>query len=99
MHPYPEILSRLSIQVVVVVFGEVVKPTLKQADDLEGRMSGNIHSRRRRAALGRRFSEPPGRLLALYNGQLNFLSVLKSHFGERLKHSVFVEGFDAFCHG
>jgi hypothetical protein len=27
------------------------------------------------------------------------LSVLKSHFGERLKHSVFVEGFDAFCHG
>jgi hypothetical protein len=27
------------------------------------------------------------------------LSVFKSHFAERLKHSVFVEGFDGLCHG
>ena len=99
MHPYPEILSKLLIKVLVVIFGEVVNPTLKQADDSIGGMSGITNSTRCRAALGRRFSEPLGRLLILYHGQLNSLSVFKSHFGERLKHSVFVEGFDAFCHG
>ena len=41
MHPYPEILSKLLIKVLVVIFGEVVKPTLKQADDSIGGMSGN----------------------------------------------------------
>jgi hypothetical protein len=97
--PYPEILSKLLIKVHVVIFGEVMKPTLKQADDSVGRMSGNNYSTRCRAALGRRFSESLGRLLTLYHGQFNSLSVFKSHFGERLKHSVFVEGFDAFCHG
>ena len=99
MHPYPEILSKLLIKVLVVIFGEVMKPTLKQADDSIGRMSGNTHSTRCRAALGRRFSEPLGRLLTLDHGQLNSLSVFKSHFAERLKHSVFVEGFDGLCHG
>jgi hypothetical protein len=89
----------LLIKVLVVIFGEIMKPALKQADDLIGGMSGNTCSTRRRAALGRRFSEPLGRLLSLYHGQLNSLSVFKSHFGERLKHAVFVEGFDAFCHG
>ena len=100
MDPYPEILSKLLIKVSIVIFGEVMKPTLKQPDDSIGGMSGNTYSTRCRAtALGRRFSEPLGRLLTLYHGQLNSLSVFKSHFGERLKHSVFVEGFDAFCHG
>ena len=87
------------IKVLVVIFGEVVKPTLKQADDSIGGMSGNNNSTRCRAALGRRFSEPLGRLLTPYHGQLDSLSVFKSHFGERLKHAVFIEGFDAFCHG
>jgi len=99
MHPYPEILSKLLIKVLVVIFGEVVKPTLKQANDSIGGMSGNNYSTRCRAALGRRFSEPLGRLLTLDHGQLDSLSVFKSHFAERFKHSVFVEGFDAFCHG
>jgi hypothetical protein len=99
MHPYPEILSKLLIKVLVVIFGEVVKPTLKQANDSISGMSCNDYSTRFRAALGRRFSEPPGRLLTLDHGQLNSLSVFEPHFAERPKHSVFVEGFDAFCHG
>ena len=99
MHPYPKMFSKLLIKVLVVIFGEVVKPTLKQANDSIGGMSGNNYSTRCRAALGRRFSEPLRRLLTLDHGQLDSLSVFKSHFAERLKHSVFVEGFDAFCHG
>ena len=99
MHPYPEILSKLLIKVLVVIFGEIVKPTLKQADDSIGGMSGNNYSTRCRAVLGRRFSEPLGRPLTLYHGQLNSLSVFESHFGEGLKHAVFVEGFYAFGHG
>ena len=100
MHPYPEILSKLLIKVLVVIFGEVVKPTLKQADDsIGGKSGGNTYLTRCRAALSPRFSEPIGRLRTLYHGQLNSLSVFKSHFGERLKHAVFIEGFDAFCHG
>ena len=83
-----------------MIFGEVVKPTFEQADDSIGGMSGNTYSTRCRAALGRRFSESLGRLVALYHdGQLNSLSVFKSHFGERLKHSVFVEGFDVCGYG
>ncbi len=78
------ILSKLLIKVPVVIFGEVVKPTLKQADNSIGGMSGNTHSTQCRAALGRRFGEPLGRLLTIYHGQLNSLSVFKSHFGERL---------------
>jgi len=88
------------IKVLVVIFGEVVKATLKQADNLIGGMSGSTYSTRcGAAALGRRFTKSLGRLHTLYHGQLNFLSVFKSDFGERLKNSVFVEGFDAFCHG
>lgn len=99
MRPYPEILSKLLIEVLVVIFGEVVKPALKHTDDSISGMSGNTCSTRCRAALGRRFSELLGRLLTLYQGQLNSLSVFKLNFGERLKHSVFIEGFYAFCHG
>ena len=99
MHPYPEILSKLLIKVLVVIFGEVVKPTLKQANDSIGGMSGNTYSTRRRAALGRRFSDPLGRLFTLDHGQLNSLSVFEPYFAERLKHSVFEEGFDGLCHG
>ena len=99
MHPYPEILSKLLIKVLVVIFGEIVKPTLKQADDSIGGMSCNTYSTRFRTVLGRGFNEPLGRLLTLDHSQLNSLSVFKSHFAERLKHSVFVEGFDGLCHG
>ena len=99
MHPYQKILSKLLIKVLVVIFGEVVKPALKQANDSIGGMSCNNCSTRCRAALGRRLREPVGQLLTLDHGQLNSLSVFKSHFAERPKHSVFVEGFDAFCHG
>ena len=81
----PEILSKLLIKVVIVIFGEVVKPTLKQADDSIGGMSGNTCSTRSRAAFGRRFSERLRGLLALYHGQLNSLSVFEPYFGERLK--------------
>jgi hypothetical protein len=58
-------LSKLLIKVLVVIFGEVVKPTFEQADDSIGGMSGNTYSTRCRAALGRRFSEPLERLVAL----------------------------------
>ena len=40
MHQYPEILSKLLIKVLVVIFGEVMKPTLEKADDSIGGMSG-----------------------------------------------------------
>jgi ABC-type uncharacterized transport system substrate-binding protein len=71
MDPCPEILSKLLIKVLVVISGEVVKPTLKQANDSIGGMSCNDYSARFRAALGRRFSEPLGRLLTLDHGQQN----------------------------
>ena len=61
--------------------GKIMNATLKQRHDPISRMSSNNYSTRRRAALGRRFSESLGRLLTLNHGQFNSLSVLKSNFG------------------
>jgi hypothetical protein len=98
-HPYPEILSRLLIQVLVMILGKIVNPTSKQSDDPIGRARCYLYATFLRATTVTRFSDPFGRLLALYNGQLNSLSVLKSNFAERFKNAVFVESFDGLCHG
>src|SRR5262249_49423160 len=101
MHRYPKRLSRLSslpIEVVVMTVGKIMDATLKQRHNPISGMSSNTSATRYRAALGRRFSEPLGRLLTLNHGQLNSLPVLKTNFAERLKHTVFVESFDGFCH-
>ena len=101
MHRYPERLSRLSslpIEVLVMTSGKIMDATLKQRHDPISRMSSNIYSAGRRAVLGRRFIKPLGRLLTLNHSQLDSLSVFKTNFAKRLKHSVFVESFDGFCH-
>jgi hypothetical protein len=79
--------------------GKIMDATFKQRHDPKSRMSSNGgYSARRAAALGCRFSELLGRLLTLNHSQLDSLSVFKTNFVERLKHSVFVESFDGFCH-
>jgi hypothetical protein len=78
--------------------GKIMDATLKQRHDPKSRMSNNSSSARRGAALGCRFSEPLGRFLALNHSQPDSLSVFKTNFAERSKHSVFVESFDGFCH-
>ena len=78
--------------------GKIMDATLKQRHDPISRMSSNTYLAGRRAVLGRRFIKPLGRLLTLNHSQLDSLSVLKTNFVERLKHPVFVESFDGFCH-
>jgi hypothetical protein len=84
----------------VMTSGKIMGATLKQRHDPISRMSSNIYSARCRAALGRGFRKPLGRFLTLtlHHSQLHSLSVFKTNFVERLKHSVFVESFDGFCH-
>lgn len=61
-------------------------------------MERYFYPTRSRAAVSSRFGDPFGRLLTLYHGQLNSLSIFKSNFGERFKNPVFVESFDGFYH-
>ena len=91
-------LSSLPIEVVVMTSGKIMDATLKQRHDPISRMSSNTYSAGRRAVLGRRFIKPLGRLLTLNHSQLDSLSVFETNFVERLKHPVFVESFDGFCH-
>jgi hypothetical protein len=78
--------------------GKIMDATLKQRHDPKSRMRNHSSSARRGAALGCRFCELLGRFLALNHSQLDSLSVSKTNFAERFKHSVFVESFDGFCH-
>ena len=96
---YPEIFSRLLIQVLVMIRGEIVNPASKQSDDPISGTRCYFCSSRRRATINSRFSDPFGHFFTFHEGQLNRLFIFKSHFGERLKHSVFVKSFDGFCHG
>jgi hypothetical protein len=82
-----------------MIFGKIVHPTSKQSNDPIGRARCYFHSSCLRATIVGRFRDPFGRLLALYDGQLNSLFVLKSNFAERFKDAVLVKSFDGFCHG
>jgi hypothetical protein len=96
--PYLEILSRLLIQVLVMIFGKIVNPTSKESDDPISGTRRYVRTSRGRATISGRFSDPFGRFFTFYNGQFNPLFISKSHFGERLKNSVFVKSLDGFCH-
>jgi hypothetical protein len=96
--PYPEIPSRPLIQVLIMVFGKIVNPTSKQSDNLIARARCYFYTSSFRASILSRSSDPVGRLLALYDGQLDSLSVLKSDFAERFKNTVFVKSIDGLCH-
>ena len=101
MRPYPERpsgLNSLWINVLVMIFGEIVNPAFKQCDDPIGGVKRYYCPTRSRTAVSSRFSDPFGRLLTLHHGQLNSLSIFKSNFGERLKNPVFVESFDGVRH-
>lgn len=78
--------------------GKIMDATLKQPHDPKSRMSSNTRSARYRAAIRCLFSDLFGWFLALIDSQIDSLSVFKTNFIERLKHSVFVESFDGFCH-
>lgn len=97
--PYPEIFSKLLVQVLVMIFGKIVNPTSKQSDDAINGARCYLYTSSLRTTIVSRFSDPFGRLLAFYDGQLNSLSVLKSNFAERLKDAVFVKSFNGLRHG
>lgn len=91
--------ASLSIEVGVVICGEIMSPAFEQSDDPIGWMRRYFSPIHNWTAARSRSSDPFRRLLALYHGQLNSLSFFKPNFGERLKNAVFIEGFDRFCHG
>lgn len=91
--------ASLSIEVGVVICGQIMSPAFEQSDDPIGWMRRYFSPIHHWTAACRRFSDPLGRLLTRYHGELNSLFVIKSNLGERLKNAVFIEGFDGFCHG
>lgn len=91
--------ASLSIEVGVVICGQIMSPAFEQSDDPVGRVRRYFSPVHHWTAACRRFSDPLGRLLTRYHGELNSLFVFKSNLGERLKNAVFIEGFDGFCHG
>ena len=82
-----------------MILGKIVNPTSKQSDDTISRARCYFCVSFPRATTVSRFSDPLGRLLALYDGQLNCLSILKPNFAERFENAAFVESFDGLCHG
>jgi len=102
MRPYlgkPSNVASLSIEVGVVICGQIMSPALEQSDDPIGWMRRYFSPIHNWTAARSRSSDPFRCVLALHHGQPNPLSVSKSNFGERLENAVFIEGFDGFCHG
>ena len=100
MRRYPGRLSTLGplwIEVLVVVFGEIVNPAFKQANDSIGGIGCDLYPSGSTAATGR-FGRRFRPFLTFHDGQPNFLPVFKPDFRERFKDPIFVEGFDRFCH-
>jgi len=88
-----------SIEVRVVIFGQIMSPAFEQANDPIGWMRKDFSPARNRMAVSERAGDSFGRFLTPYHGQPNSLSIFEPDLGERLKNPVFVEGFDGFCHG
>ena len=100
--PYPKKPSNAaarSIEVRVVIFGQIMSPAFEQSNDLIGWMRADFSSTRNWMAVSGRSGNPFGRFLTPYHGQPNSLSIFEPDLGERLKNSVFVKSFDGFCHG
>lgn len=91
--------ASLSIEVGVVICGQIMSPAFEQSDDPIGWMRRYFFPIHNWTAARSRSSDPFRRVLAFHHGQSYPLSVSKSNFGERLKNPVFIEGFDGFCHG
>jgi len=94
----PSNAASLSVEVEVVICGQIMSPAFEQSDDPVGWVRRYFSAVHNRTAASRRFSDPFGRLLTLYHGELNSLFVFKTDFGERFKNPVFIEGFDGFRH-
>jgi hypothetical protein len=84
----------LSIEVSVVIFGEVMNPALKQSDDAMSGMRRDIDLSRCLPTLSRLFPHPSCRLAALDHRQLNFLSFFEANFFEGFENPVFKECVD-----
>lgn len=101
MRPYlgkPSNAASRSIEVGVVICGQIMSPAFEQSDDPIGWMRRNFSPIHNWTAARSRSSDPFRRVLALHHGQSYPLFVFKTNFGERLKNAVFVESFDGFCH-
>lgn len=96
--PYQERLSRLLIEVLIMIFGKVVHPAFEQFNYAIGGMRGHC-SRTERTAVGSWVSGWFRPFLTFYDGQLNFLPVLKPDFRERFEDPILVESLKGFCHG
>jgi hypothetical protein len=84
----------LSIEVSVVIFGEVMNPALKQSDNAMSGVRRDIDLSRCLQTLGRLFPHPSCRLAALDHRQLNFLSFFEANFFEGFENPVFKECVD-----
>jgi len=91
--------ASLSIEIRVVIRGQIISPAFEQSNDSVGRVSRYFSSIRDGTATHLRSSNLFSRFLALYDGQSNSLFVLKSNFAERFKNAVFVKSFDGLRHG
>jgi hypothetical protein len=94
----PSNAASLSIEVGVVICGQVMSPAFEQSDDPIGWMRRYFSPIHNRTLARSRSNDPFRRVLARHHGQLDSLFVFKTNFGERLKNAVFIEGFDGFCH-
>jgi hypothetical protein len=88
----------LSIEVSVVIFGNVVNPTLKQSDDATRGMRGDIESFRSLPTQDRLLPAPYCRFVALEHPQFNFLSFFEANFFEGFKNPVFKHCVNGFRH-
>ena len=98
---YREIPSRvisLAIEVIVVIFSEVMSTALKRPDDTLCRMRVDVSVASDLPALARRFCDSLQRLLALDHGQFNSLFIFEANFFERLKYSVLIHRVKGSCH-
>jgi len=80
-----------------MIFGKVVHPAFEQSNYAIGGMRGHC-SWAHRTAVGSRVSGWFRPFLTFYDGQLNFLPVLKPDFRERFEDPILVESLKGFCH-
>ena len=81
-----------------MILGKVMDPALKQSNDSIGGM-GRRSSWTHRTAVSSGLSGWFRSFLTFYDGQLNFLPILKSDFRERFEDPILVYSLNGFCHG
>ena len=95
----PSRFDYLPIEVLVMVFGEIMSPAFKQSNNSQGGIGVYIHPTRTAAALRDWLCNAFWQFVVLDHCQLNSLSILQTNLGKWFKNPVFVECMDRFCHG